>query len=423
MIHTPLKWTNVRQHFGYTWWAYALMAVILLFGWQMAYRATEYVPPPEKTIHVTIAGDYVSESVLEYYEEKAYEEFPEMELITFENIPLSLTGEGDYSGYTKLSVVIAVGEGDVYLLNRELLVSYSSMQAFMPLDDAVAEGGALYGVFSEEEIEAAYDGYVASDEATYADPYQFENAFSSDTTIYYTPEGYRNVKHILFKFDDDQATRYDELSTRLADLEAEQVAAAEAADATPAPEAEDGEAESPRAITEIEADIAQVSADLDALYEELMPEAEAAIERFNAGEDIDALKANTAIAQLMIYVNALSDQGGATKAEYELLLQLLNPFAPHMTEELWQQLGHTEQLAYHAWPTYDEAKCTEQTIEIAVQVNGKVKARIHVPAAIESADAIAQAKAEPAVAEAIAGKTIAKEIYVKGKLVNIAVKG
>ena len=141
------------------------------------------------------------------------------------------------------------------------------------------------------------------------------------------------------------------------------------------------------------------------------------------GEDIDALKANTAIAQLMIYVNALSDQGGATKAEYEVLLELLNPFAPHMTEELWQQLGHTEQLAYHAWPTYDEAKCVEQTIEIAVQVNGKVKARIKVPAAIENADAIAAAKAEPAVADAIAGKTIAKEIYVKGKLVNIAVKG
>ena len=141
------------------------------------------------------------------------------------------------------------------------------------------------------------------------------------------------------------------------------------------------------------------------------------------GEDIDALKANTAIAQLMIYVNALSDNGGATKAEYELLLQLLNPFAPHMTEELWQQLGHTEQLAYHAWPTYDEAKCVEQTIEIAVQVNGKVKARIKVAAAIESADAIAAAKAEPAVADAIAGKTIAKEIYVKGRLVYLAAKG
>ena len=157
----------------------------------------------------------------------------------------------------------------------------------------------------------------------------------------------------------------------------------------------------------------------------IRPELEAVANRTikKVGEDIDALKANTAIAQLMIYVNALSDKGGATKDEYEVLLELLNPFAPHMTEELWQQLGHTEQLAYHAWPTYDEAKCTEQTIEIAVQVNGKVKARIHVPAAIESADAIAQAKAEPAVAEAIAGKTIAKEIYVKGKLVNIAVKG
>ena len=159
--------------------------------------------------------------------------------------------------------------------------------------------------------------------------------------------------------------------------------------------------------------------------EGVRPELEAVANRTikKVGEDIDALKANTAIAQLMIYVNALSDQGGATKAEYELLLQLLNPFAPHMTEELWQQLGHTEQLAYHAWPTYDEAKCVEQTIEIAVQVNGKVKARIKVPAAIENADAITAAKAEPAVAEAIAGKTIAKEIYVKGKLVNIAVKG
>ena len=141
------------------------------------------------------------------------------------------------------------------------------------------------------------------------------------------------------------------------------------------------------------------------------------------GEDIDALKANTAIAQLMIYVNTLYDNGGATRAEYEVLLQLLNPFAPHMTEELWQQLGHDTQLAYTPWPQYDEAKCVEQTIEIAVQVNGKVKARIRVPAGIEQADAIARAKAEPAVAEALAGKTIVKEIYVKGKLVNLAAKG
>ena len=141
------------------------------------------------------------------------------------------------------------------------------------------------------------------------------------------------------------------------------------------------------------------------------------------GEDIDTLKANTAIAQLMIYVNALYDNGGATRAEFEVLLQLLNPFAPHMTEELWQQMGHGDQLAYHPWPQYDEAKCVEQTVEIAVQVNGKVRARIQVPADVEAADAIAAAKAEPAVAGAIAGKTVVKEIYVKSKLVNLAVKG
>ena len=154
------------------------------------------------------------------------------------------------------------------------------------------------------------------------------------------------------------------------------------------------------------------------------PELESLMHRTikKVGEDIDSLKANTAIAQLMIYVNALADAGGATRPEYEVLLQLLNPFAPHMTEELWEQMGHEDRLAYHPWPKYDEAKCTEQTIEIAVQVNGKIKARIKVPADVEAADAIAAAKAEPAVTEALTGKTLVKEIYVKGKLVNLAAK-
>ncbi len=141
------------------------------------------------------------------------------------------------------------------------------------------------------------------------------------------------------------------------------------------------------------------------------------------GEDIDTLKANTAIAQLMIYVNALSDQGGANRAEFEVLLQLLNPFAPHITEELWERMGHTERLAYHAWPQYDEAKCAQETVEIAVQVNGRIKAHIAVSADIDAAAAIAAAKADPNVSLSIAGKAIAKEIYVKGKLVSIAVKG
>ena len=141
--------------------------------------------------------------------------------------------------------------------------------------------------------------------------------------------------------------------------------------------------------------------------------------------DIESLKMNTAIAQLMTLVNALYDNGGATKAEFETLVQLLNPFAPHMTEELWEKLGHShdEQLAYYPWPAYEEAKCVEAAVEIAVQVNGKVKARLKVPADITAEDAIAAAKADPAVAAALEGKQLVKEIYVKGRLVNLAAKG
>ena len=141
--------------------------------------------------------------------------------------------------------------------------------------------------------------------------------------------------------------------------------------------------------------------------------------------DIETLKMNTAIAQLMTLVNALYDNGGATKAELETVVQLLNPFAPHMTEELWEKLGHghDEQLAYYPWPKYEEAKCVESTVEIAVQVNGKVKARLKVAADIDAAAAIAAAKADPAVAAALEGKQLVKEIYVKGRLVNLAVKG
>jgi len=92
---------------------------------------------------------------------------------------------------------------------------------------------------------------------------------------------------------------------------------------------------------------------------------------------------------------------------------------------MWEQLGHghDDQLAFQSWPQYEEAKCVEATVEIAVQVNGKVRARLKVAADIDSAAAIAAAKADPGVAAAIEGKTIAKEIYVKGRLVNIAVKG
>ncbi len=143
------------------------------------------------------------------------------------------------------------------------------------------------------------------------------------------------------------------------------------------------------------------------------------------GADIETLKMNTAIAQMMTLVNELYSNGGATRDELNALLALLNPFAPHMTEELWEIMGHDHaaQLAHGEWPSYEEAKCKAATVEIAVQVNGKVKARLTVDAEIDAAAAIALAKADAEVAAAIEGKTIAKEVYVKGRLVNIAVKG
>ncbi len=140
-------------------------------------------------------------------------------------------------------------------------------------------------------------------------------------------------------------------------------------------------------------------------------------------EDIENLKMNTAIAALMTLVNDMYDQTSVTRDEWRALLTLLNPFAPHITEELWQQTGFEGQIAHTTWPQYDETKCVESTVVIAVQVNGKLRARLTVAADIAKDDAIALAKADPAVAKAIEGKTVAKEIYVPGKLVNIAVKG
>ena len=139
-------------------------------------------------------------------------------------------------------------------------------------------------------------------------------------------------------------------------------------------------------------------------------------------EDIEQLKMNTAIAAMMSLLNEYADKKAVTRKELETLLQLLNPFAPHITEEMWQQLGHATQLAYQPWPQYDENKCVDNTVEIAVQVNGKLRARLTVAADIAKEDAIALAKADTNVAKELDGKTICKEIYVPGKLVNIAVR-
>ncbi len=150
-------------------------------------------------------------------------------------------------------------------------------------------------------------------------------------------------------------------------------------------------------------------------------------------EDIEAMKFNTAIAALMTLINQVYDNKAINGAELKTFIQLLNPFAPHVCEEVWEAQGWKAEaaangaeaeglLALIAWPTYDEAKCVDETIEIAVQVSGKIKNRINVPADIDEAGALELAKADEKVAAALEGKTIIKELYVKGRLVNIVAK-
>ena len=154
------------------------------------------------------------------------------------------------------------------------------------------------------------------------------------------------------------------------------------------------------------------------------PELESAFHKTirKVSEDIESLKFNTAIAAMMSLLNEIEAVGSINRKEYRDLLVMLNPFAPHITEELFEEMGFGSPITSQSWVTYDPEKCVDATVEIAVQLSGKVRARIQVPADIEAADAIALAKADPKIASAIEGKTIVKEIYVKGKLVNIVAK-
>ena len=139
------------------------------------------------------------------------------------------------------------------------------------------------------------------------------------------------------------------------------------------------------------------------------------------GEDADSLKANTAIAALMTMLNEFYDKG-VNRAEYMAFLTLLNPFAPHITEELWQQMGGEGLLSIAPWPVYDEAKTVEDTVEVAVQVNGKLKCTIKLPADCDKQLAIDTALAEEKVQNAVEGKQMVKQIVVPGKIVNLVVR-
>ncbi|MCM1330584.1 MAG: leucine--tRNA ligase, partial [Ruminococcus sp.] len=138
-------------------------------------------------------------------------------------------------------------------------------------------------------------------------------------------------------------------------------------------------------------------------------------------EDIEAMKFNTAVAAMMSLLNEVSDFGSINKAEMKTLLILLNPFAPHITEEMYNKIFGGI-LNEQEWVKYDEKLCVDSEIEVAVQVNGKIKAKIMISAEAEQAEALTAAKADPAVVSAIEGKSVVKEIYVKGRLVNIVVK-
>ena len=138
--------------------------------------------------------------------------------------------------------------------------------------------------------------------------------------------------------------------------------------------------------------------------------------------DIEEMKFNTAIAALMTLLNEIEKSGSITKEEYQILIVLLCPFAPHIAEELWESYGLGGLCSLAQWPSYDEEKCRDSEIEIAVQIGGKLRSRLKVPAGISAADAIAAAKADERVAQSIEGKQIVKELYVPGKLVNLVVK-
>ena len=139
-------------------------------------------------------------------------------------------------------------------------------------------------------------------------------------------------------------------------------------------------------------------------------------------QDFESLGFNTAISQMMIFVNACYKAGKCPKAYAEAFIQMLSCVCPHIGEEMWSLLGHEETIAFAPWPTWDEEKLKEDTIQIPVQVNGKVRATVEIGVTEEQDTVLAKAHEARNVQTALAGKTIVKEIYVRGRIVNIVAK-
>ncbi len=139
-------------------------------------------------------------------------------------------------------------------------------------------------------------------------------------------------------------------------------------------------------------------------------------------EDIESLSYNTAISQLMVFQNEFSKLQHRNRQAIETAILLLSPMAPHICEELWSRFGHTDTLAYHPWPKYDEDKLKVDEVEILIQLNGKPKVRMMIPADADKEQMIALAHANPEVQALVEGRTIVKEIAVPGRLIGIVVK-
>ena len=134
--------------------------------------------------------------------------------------------------------------------------------------------------------------------------------------------------------------------------------------------------------------------------------------------DIPSLKFNTAIAQMMTFLNE-AERAGITKQQYETLLRLLAPFAPHITDELWSQLGHKKSIHLEKWPAFDAKKLVSETVSIAVQVNGKTRTQITI--APNAAEEDARRAAIDAASKWLEGKEVQKAIYVQGRIVNLVI--
>ena len=140
------------------------------------------------------------------------------------------------------------------------------------------------------------------------------------------------------------------------------------------------------------------------------------------GEDLETMNFNTAISAMMVFVNEFAGKSDLPREAAEKFTLCLAPFAPHVGEELWQFLGHAETLAYEPWPSYDAAALVESEIEMPVQILGKLRGRIKVPAAADAAAMQAAAQADPTIARFLEGKQIVKVICIPKKMINFVVK-